>query len=120
MRWVLSTMKLKPYSCAACGSTPQKEDGTGAEPAAFREGVDINWGDSLYICCSCARVVGGLFGMLDPDEVKALRKENKELGEQLDELREEHETQEALIERIREGTKAQKEIRQRPKKKVSA
>jgi hypothetical protein len=28
MRWVLSTMKLKPYNCAACGSTPQKEDGS--------------------------------------------------------------------------------------------
>jgi hypothetical protein len=53
---------------------------TGAEPAAFREGVDINWGDSLYICCSCARVIGGLFGMMDPDEVKALRKGEQALG----------------------------------------
>jgi cellobiose-specific phosphotransferase system component IIA len=45
---------------------------------------------------------------------------SKELGEATRRIREEHETQEALIERIREGTKAQKEIRQRPKKKVSA
>lgn len=120
MRWVRTTMKLKPYCCAACGSTPQKEDGSGAEDAAFREGVDINWGDSLYICKSCAKVIGELFGMMIPDDVTALKRENKELGKQLEGAQEKLDKQEKLLDRVREGSKAQKEIRQKPRKKVAA
>jgi hypothetical protein len=94
-----------------------------AEPAAFREGVDINWGDSLYICCSCARVIGGLFGMMDADEVNSLVREHEALQANYNELSQDFGKQKERIETMLEGAKAKKELRaehQKPKKKVKA
>lgn len=125
MRWSkVSGMKLKPYRCAGCGSTPQKEDGSGPEDAYFAEGVDINWGDSLYICSSCVRVIGQLAGMLDPDAVIRLENEKEKALTEAEELQEELNRVDTRLKRIVDGSKAVKEEKARqakkPTKKVKA
>jgi hypothetical protein len=60
-RWVVvPAMHLKPYRCIACGSTPR--DTTQPDrpnlQAYFREGVDVNFGDSVFLCEECVKVLG--------------------------------------------------------------
>jgi hypothetical protein len=121
MRWIkTSGMKLKPYNCAACGSTPQKEDGSGPEDAVFREGVDINWGDSLYLCKTCVRIVGELMGMAEPHEVSELKRKLKDSEDENESLTEDLNTLQSRVDRMLDGARAKKEVaKQRPRKKVN-
>ena len=120
MGWVLDDMRLKPYCCAACGSTP-RDDGTGEQlKAAFREAVDINWGDSLYICSSCGRVIGELFGMMSADEAARVVAENDRLKSELEGAQEDLRTLQGRVDRMLDGKKAVSEVRRaKPRKKVS-
>ncbi len=118
MKWSkVSGMKLKPYRCTACGSTPQKEDGSGPEDAYFAEGVDVDWGNSLYICSSCVRVLGQLAGMATPDQVTRLQNEKEQALTEAEELQEELNRTDARLRKIIDGSKAVKEEKARQAKK---
>lgn len=121
-RWVAVTgMKLKPYCCIACGSTPVDEDGP--RQAYFCEAVDVNWGDSLYLCESCVRVLGELAGMLSLDDSKDLKRNLESSKQREDELKEELATLQGRVDRMLDGVRAKKEVqkaRPKPRRKVSA
>lgn len=123
MRWIkVPAMNLKPYRCSACGSTP-RDDATGDNlPAFFREGVDINWGDSLYICDTCARIISELYGAIPPEEAVELQNENESLRTELEDTLQELKEVNARVDRMLDGVKAKKEASQArtSKRKVKA
>lgn len=112
MKWaVVQGMRLKPYRCVACGNTgEQGEDGP--PQAYFAEGADVNWGDSLYLCESCVRVLGQLAGMATIEQYEALEKKYAHLANKHELLENEHERQSERIDRMLDGVKAKKEARQ--------
>ena len=113
MRWIATTgFPQKPYVCVACGQAPMKEDAT-PEEAYTLEGSDVNWGDTLQLCCSCVRVVGELHGMLEPEKVSLLKKEIRELKGQLEEAQGERDEYETLNSRMLEGAKARKRSKEK-------
>lgn len=125
-KWVaVQGMKLKPYNCAGCGQTPMTGTERGSEDgpkqAYFCEGVDINWGDALYICDSCARVIGQLAGFIEPDQADDLQRTIDRLEEELKETTEDRDTLQNRIDRMLDGKAAIKEARAaKPRKKVTA
>jgi hypothetical protein len=124
MKWVaVDAMRLKPYKCIGCGGTP-RDDAVEGRPnmqAYFCEGVDYDWGKSLYLCGNCVRVLGLLRGMVDVGEHEKVKKALTNLQNRYDQLDEENKRQEERIERMLDGVKAKKEIEStRPKKKVKA
>ena len=124
MSWVRRQgMHLKPYRCVACGQSatpPANTEGEVAD-AYFCEGVDVNWGDSVFLCDACVWVLGQLAGFLDPDQVNELRRQLNQTEDLVLETTEENKTLKARISRILDGSKAMKEARKAaPKKKVNA
>lgn len=123
MKWVQRKgMHLKPYSCVACGQSATPVNGE-MQDAYFAEGVDVNWGDSVFLCESCVWVLGQLAGFLDPDQVNDLKREKSQIEDELEDLKVEHEATEKRMGRILEGSKAMKEARKAKapaKKKVTA
>lgn len=113
MKWVaVDAMRLKPYKCISCGGTP-RDDAVEGKPnleAYFCEGVDYDWGKSLYLCGNCVRVVGLLRGMVDVEEHEKLKARFAVLQEKYDMLDEDHKQQEERIERMLGGVRAKKEI----------
>src|SRR4051812_29773187 len=98
-------MPLQPHNCVCCGKGPRDENGDIRENV-FAEAIDINWGDSVYICPECGIVIGGLYGMLREDEFEELTNRLEELEgieEKYDQLNE-------RVRRILEGNKARKEV----------
>lgn len=104
-------MPLAPHTCVGCGMNPMDDDGH-YKPAIWAEGVDIDWGNTLYICADCADIISDLNGRATRgafDEMEhKLDVTQTELAKALERLEE----QEALLEKIREGGKAQKKIRE--------
>lgn len=126
MKWVaVDAMRLKPYKCIACGSTP-RDDSVEGRPnmqAYFCEGVDYDWGKSLYLCGNCVRVLGLLRGMVDVDEHEKVKKQVEQLRKEYDTLGFEHDELQERVDRMLGGVKAKKEIEgtRKPKaKKVAA
>lgn len=98
-------MPLEPHSCVSCGGGPRDADSNIME-VAFAEGVDINWGDSVYICASCARVIAELYGFRTPEDVEEL---NKEI-ERLKEVEKKHKKLEKRVKTMLEGARARKKV----------
>jgi hypothetical protein len=117
MRWVASKgFSQKPYSCVGCGQSPMitNEDGS-TEPAEVYvlEGSDVNWGDTLQLCGSCVRILGELHGMLEPDKVRALEKEIRDLTKKLEESDGERDEYKSLNERMISGARARKSSKEK-------
>lgn len=123
MKWSkVKGMKLPPQHCAACGNTGEYTEDE-VPDAYFAEAVDINWGQSLYLCDTCVRILGELRGMLDVDKVEKLRGELKETTEELGELQVSYDALQDRVSRMLDGVKAKKEVtkaRAKPRKKVAA
>ena len=124
MSWVRRQgMHLKPYRCVACGQSatpPANTEGEVAD-AYFCEGVDVNWGDSVFLCEACVWVLGQLAGVLDPDQVNDLKRDKARTEDELEDLKVEHDATEKRIARMLDGSRAMKEARKAaPKKKVNA
>jgi len=111
-------MHLKPYRCIACGSTPRDTTHPNRPQlqAYFCEGVDVNFGDSVFLCEECVKVLGQLRGMVDVDVHEKLIKLHDGLVRAHQKLVEEYDTQESRIERMLDGVKAKKEVTSSRKK----
>ena len=103
-------MPEQPNCCLTCGGTPSNDDGT-QKPAIYADGVDVDWGNSVYICWDCGELIADLMGRATRGGFDDLTEKYEELKAQHEELLEEHEKQEALIEKIREGSAAQKTLK---------
>lgn len=111
-RWVQTEgFKSKPYHCIACGQAPvvQDEDGVGHPDVAYwMEGSDVNWGDSILLCSSCVRILGELAGFLIPEVSEKLRKQVRELKENVKRLEGERDEYKQLNESMLAGARARK------------
>jgi hypothetical protein len=120
MKWTrVEGMKLKPNCCIACGSTGEVVDGDGSPEAYFAEAVDVNWGDSLYLCGTCVRILGQLRGMIDVEQAEEAQNRIRTLEEELSAERASHDQLKTRVERMMDGVRAKKEVQaDRPRKKV--
>jgi hypothetical protein len=110
-------MELPPYTCVCCGGGPTDNDGNQRE-CIFAEGVDIDWGNSVYICWDCTQLIADLAGRTTKEGFDRLQSAFEELQGEHEQLLSQFTEQEGLLDKIREGSAAQKEVRSR--KKVAA
>lgn len=119
MKWVaVDAMRLKPNKCIACGGTP-RDDAVEGRPnmrAYFCEGVDYDWGKSLYLCGNCVRVLGLLRGMVDVEDHEKLDTKYKRLIREFQELVDKHEALEDRVDRMLDGVAAKREAQEARKK----
>lgn len=107
MSLVLVTgMPLEPHACVVCARGPRDNDGNIRENV-FAEAVDINWGDSVYVCPECAGLMANLFGYLAPDDVKELEARVKEL----EETEVDYKKLKKRVKTMLDGGRARKEVR---------
>lgn len=104
-------MPLIPHSCVLCANNPIDEATGKQQEAIFAPGVDVNWGDSVYICKSCAEIIADLMGRTTKAGFDKLQKQNEGLKLALDETVEKLDRAEALLGRIRDGRAAVKEVK---------
>jgi len=110
MDWALQPPK---QTCTACGCTPQDETDANHPPLdmAVALGIDINWGESLCLCQSCIGHLADLIERPSAVEVQKVKKQAIFQKKRADKAEEKMEKQETLIERIKAGAKATKELR---------
>ena len=104
-------MENTPNACAICAGNPIDEDGS-QRPAIFAEGVDIDWGNSLYICLDCANIIASLVHRPDGEYVEQLEAKHEALMEAHVTLEREHEELQGELDKIREGSSALKRVRE--------
>lgn len=102
---LVTGMPLQPHTCVCCGKGPRDETGEIRENV-FAEAVDINWGDSVYICLECGTVIGQLYGMADEEQVSNLRAEVNELKE----IKKKYEKLSKRVKQMLKGNQARKEV----------
>lgn len=102
-------MEEQPGVCAACGCQPSDEEGV-PKPAILASGVDINWGDSLYLCEECVFVAGELLGMMRVEKATELKSRNKFLEKQNEKLIKKAQKAKDIASRVLAGKKAEKEL----------
>lgn len=71
-------MSQSPYCCINCSMTPSHQDGTYKDSILCEE-VDVNWGDSVYICWDCAELIADLVGRATRGGFDDMKEELKEL-----------------------------------------
>lgn len=106
-------MPLNPCACVCCGGNPVDENTGEAFENVFVPGVDINWGDSVYICHACCEIIADLKGRVTREGFDKLEVRNQKLQDKYDRLATEHEKAESLLSRITEGKNAVKEAKGR-------
>lgn len=84
----LGMMTNSPGQCTLCGNVPMDEtkEIKTPLPAIHAVGVDVNWGDDLYICWTCAGVVADLIDRPSTERwsrVRAAAKTHKSQNEEL-------------------------------------
>lgn len=105
----VEVMSESPGTCAACGSQPSDEEGN-PKPAIEAVGVDVDWGNSLYLCEECVFVAGELLGMVTKDKAEILTSRNKFLEKQNKKLQKKIEKISTKAKALIAGKKAEKEL----------
>lgn len=93
---LVDRMEQMPGSCLLCGCVPVDE--TKAEkpplPAVFAVGLDVDWGNSVYICWVCAGLIADMIDRPDRKKVEAVfrgaklqKLRNKKLMKELTEVK---------------------------------
>lgn len=113
----LETMRGTAPHCTFCRGVPRDDDNEPL-PGATAEGVDVNWGDNLYICQDCIAIGGELIGMLTPVESEKLRKQIEFRNRQVEKLQGQIQKLEDRVERMLTGAKAVSEAKAERKKKA--
>jgi hypothetical protein len=96
--------------CILCMCRPVDHDGH-VKPMFTAVGVDVNWGENANICVVCAGVMADLLKRPPREEVAELKRRHQTLLEQHSSLQEAFTEQGELIDKIKEGAKAQKKVR---------
>lgn len=103
---LITGMPLEPHSCVCCGGGPRDADNEIVE-AVFAEGVDINWGDSVYICKVCSQVIAELWGFTSPDDTEKLKATIKSL----EDYEERFNNLNEKVRKMLEGARARKDVK---------
>lgn len=82
-----------PATCMFCASNPRDDEGNSL-PMVEAVGMDINWGETPYICWTCCGLIADLVDRPESAKVEAVfrgaklqKKHNEKLVKQNDELR---------------------------------
>lgn len=108
-------MALIPHACVLCANNPVEEQTGEQQEAIFAPGVDVNWGDSVYICKSCVEIMADLFGRVTVEGFDKLTEKYETLKVEHEILEVNHERAKSLLARIGEGKKALKEAQEENK-----
>lgn len=114
---VVPNMSLPPGHCGICRKTPM--DARGNPEPVIKTGVDVNWGEELYICNDCATVIGILAELEDMDVVAKIRADLAQAEKAVEDLTEERDTLQARIDRMIDGAKARREAKAKKKEKAA-
>lgn len=110
---VVKGMELTPQACVLCANNPVDEATGEQQDAIFAPGVDVNWGNAVYICASCVEIMADLWGRVTKEGFDKLTTEYEALLEQHEHLETEHEKAKALLERVADGRRAEKQIKKK-------
>lgn len=113
---IVDNMNLPPGHCGLCRGTPVDHDGN-VEPC-IDTGVDVNWGEQLYICGNCAVIVGILGGCEDKDVANKIRADLDQAEKTVEEVTGERDVLQARIDRMIDGARARREAKKSNSKKV--
>lgn len=106
-------MRRAKGDCTVCGQRPVNEkDRNGPTlEMVVAVGIDINWGEDLNICQVCAGVICDLMGRPAVNVVEDLGNKVADLTAKLRDKNEKLKRQGVLIDKVKEGGKAQKELK---------
>lgn len=102
-----------PGVCALCAGNPIDEITNEQQQAIFAEGVDIDWGNSLYICLSCAHIIANLIDRATQEGFDKLQDKYEKLYLEHEELQTEHDEMKEVVATIRAGAAASKKLREK-------
>ena len=112
MRWRrVQGMEGQPQCCVACGGNPADFEGN-QQQALWAEGVDIDWGNNLYLCWECVQVIADLGGRATKEGFDKLDAQLNELQERYEALEAEHADTMEEVRKIRDGAAARKRLRE--------
>jgi cell shape-determining protein MreC len=106
-------MELPPQACVLCSNNPVDELTGEQQECIFAPGVDIDWGSSVYICKSCVELIADLFGRVPEEKHNELLRLYTDMKLELQKLEEENDRLKALMVKVAEGKKAEKEVRKK-------
>lgn len=114
MNLELGPMRESPGQCTLCGCVPvdETQEMKPPLPAVHAVGLDVNWGDSVYICWTCSGVIADLVDRPASETVRRIVKRARELKAENRELKGRNAELEAIFAKLqagREGTKAARE-----------
>jgi hypothetical protein len=104
-------MELIPHACVLCANNPVDETSGEQQDCIFAPGVDVNWGDSVYICKSCAEIIADLMDRVTTEGYDRLNEKYEALVTEHAELQAEHDHAEAQLDRIRDGAASAKQVK---------
>ena len=92
----------------ACGGGPRTDAEGDIKDCVFVEAVDINWGDSVYLCPTCVRVMAEMYGFATPEDVEKLDKKIEEL----EEYKKKYEKLNKRVQDMLKGSRARDKVKQ--------
>lgn len=97
--------------CTACGQVPKDDHGAGPLPAYNAVGVDVDWGNHLFICWTCAGILAELHGCDTAENTEKRKKQLRLLKEKNEALTTQLAEQQEKIDTIVAGARARKELK---------
>lgn len=106
-----------PATCMFCATNPVDEMKENKPPLPFIEavGMDINWGETPYICWTCAGLIADLVDRPDAEKIKAVLRGAKLQKGHNEKLVKENEELRGLMKGLLEGA----EVTERAKELMS-
>lgn len=110
MGWTKVTgMPLTPHACVACGQNPSDVEGN-FDTALFAEGVDVDWGNSVYLCSSCQNVIVELITGYTIEQVAELDDKLKSSRKEFNDEKKAHDKLKKRVKTMLKGARAKEKV----------
>jgi hypothetical protein len=111
---LVTKMTQSPATCLLCHNSPVDETREDRRPlpAIFAPGLDVNWGESVYICAGCVGLMADLMDRPAQAEVEKIESRKDFLEKRMKKVSAELDTTKARLDKIIAGKKAVKEARE--------
>lgn len=110
---VVQTMEQNPGCCIICRGTPT--DAEGRLRPAIDADMEVNFGDWVYVCIECAEILAMLIGCLSMERSEQLQAMLHDANDHSEKLQEELDRERERMERLINGKRALREIKERRK-----
>jgi hypothetical protein len=110
---LVEVMTQSPATCLLCHNSPVDETREDRRPlpAIFAPGLDVNWGESVYICAGCAGLMADLMDRPSRAEVEKIEGRRDFLEKRVKKISGELAKKTSQLERIIAGKRAVKEAK---------